>query len=211
MGGRPKQQREQQAQGQDREPVVFRRAETDRTHYCLYHEGQRPFLQLRRLRRIVQGAGEPDHQGRDCDDANGVGSKPVQPSSEDWRFRAVEQDEPGRPTDTGDCSSNRSCQKEAQYASRAIESEPRTEMVFDQPRYEQSVPALHSANTLVLARFRSPNRLAAKVAATTPNATGHRAPGPSATNIPEAIPAAGQNTATPSGVSSARLNCAARK
>ena len=73
-------------------------------------------------------------------------------------------------------------------------------------------PALHRANTIALPTFRSPNRLAVTVAATTPTATGNRAPGPSAINNPEAIPAAGQNTATPSGsVSSARLNRAARK
>jgi len=43
-------------------------------------------------------------------------------------------------------------------------------------------------------------------------AIGHRTVGPNATRKPEATPAAGQNTATPSALSSkARLSCAARK
>jgi hypothetical protein len=50
------------------------------------------------------------------------------------------------------------------------------------------------------------------VAAIAPITTGHRARGPSAISNPAATPAAGQNTATPSGfVSSARASRAARK
>jgi hypothetical protein len=50
------------------------------------------------------------------------------------------------------------------------------------------------------------------VAIATPTATGSRALDPSAISVPEAMPAAGQKTATPSGfVSSAKLSCAARK
>src|SRR5882724_10139212 len=72
--------------------------------------------------------------------------------------------------------------------------------------------ALATAKTVVLARLRSPSRLAAKVAATTPMTTGHRTVEPNATKIPVATPAAGQNTATPSVLSSkARLRRAARK
>jgi hypothetical protein len=48
------------------------------------------------------------------------------------------------------------------------------------------------------------------VATIVPVATATRALGPSAINAPAATPAAGQNTATPSGVSSARLSFAAR-
>ena len=56
------------------------------------------------------------------------------------------------------------------------------------------------------------SRLAAKLATTTPITTGHRTVGPNATRKPEATPAAGQNTATPSALSSkARLRRAARK
>src|SRR5262245_58171674 len=72
--------------------------------------------------------------------------------------------------------------------------------------------ALAKAKIEVLARFRSPSRLAAKVAATTPMTTGHHKAGPNATRTPVATPAAGQNTATPSALSSkARLRRAARK
>jgi hypothetical protein len=50
------------------------------------------------------------------------------------------------------------------------------------------------------------------VAPIAPTATGHRALGPSAIRVPAATPAAGQNTATPSGlVNSRRLSRAARK
>ncbi len=48
------------------------------------------------------------------------------------------------------------------------------------------------------------------VATIVPTTTAHRARGPSAINAPAAMPAAGQNTATPSGVSRARLSLAAR-
>src|SRR5260370_28916635 len=72
--------------------------------------------------------------------------------------------------------------------------------------------ALATAKTVVLARLRSLSRLAAKVAATTPITTGHRAVEPNATRNPVATPAAGQNTAMPSVLSSkARLRRAARK
>ena len=47
------------------------------------------------------------------------------------------------------------------------------------------------------------------VAIIVPATTAHRARGPYAINAPAATPAAGQNTATPSGVSSARLSLAA--
>src|SRR6476619_6752233 len=80
------------------------------------------------------------------------------------------------------------------------------------PAAMTGLPALATAKAVVLARLRSPSRLAAKVAATTPMTTGHRAVGPSATRNPEATPAAGQNTAMPSVLSSkARLRRAARK
>ena len=65
---------------------------------------------------------------------------------------------------------------------------------------------------MVLARFLSPARLATTVAPITPATTGMRAAGPSATSTPAEIPAAGQNTATPSrSVSRKRLTRAARK
>ena len=83
---------------------------------------------------------------------------------------------------------------------------------LDEPCSNDRALALAKAKTVVLARLRSPSRLAAKVAATTPMTTGHRAVGPSATRNPEATPAAGQNTAMPSVLSSkARLRRAARK
>jgi hypothetical protein len=59
--------------------------------------------------------------------------------------------------------------------------------------------------------FRSPMRLDAMVAAMTPTATGHRAERPSAIKMPEEIPAAGQNTATPGGVIRSRLRRAVRE
>jgi len=50
------------------------------------------------------------------------------------------------------------------------------------------------------------------VAAMTPTTTGHLATDPTPINTPEATPAAGQNTATPSDFSNkAKLNRAARK
>jgi hypothetical protein len=74
------------------------------------------------------------------------------------------------------------------------------------------LPALATAKAIELARLRSPSRLAAKVAATTPITTGHRTVEPNATRNPVATPAAGQNTAMPSVLSSkARLRRAARK
>src|SRR5688500_4242551 len=80
------------------------------------------------------------------------------------------------------------------------------------PAAMTGLPALATAKAVVLARLRSPSRLAAKVAATTPMTTGHRTVGPNATRIPEATPAAGQNTATPSVLSiRTRLRRAARK
>jgi hypothetical protein len=48
------------------------------------------------------------------------------------------------------------------------------------------------------------------VATIVPAATAHRAEGPKAINVPAATPAAGQNTATPSGVSRERLILADR-
>ena len=73
-------------------------------------------------------------------------------------------------------------------------------------------PALAAAKKMELQMPRSPSRLAAMVAAITPATTGHRATEPNPINTPEAIPAAGQNTATPSASSSkARLSFAARK
>jgi transposase len=57
---------------------------------------------------------------------------------------------------------------------------------------------------------RSPSRLATMVAAIVPATTAQRARGPKAIKVPAATPAAGQNTATPSGVSRARPTFAAR-
>src|SRR5262245_39331767 len=61
-----------------------------------------------------------------------------------------------------------------------------------------------------LQRFRSPRRLATMVATIVPIATPQRARGPKAISTPAATPAAGQNTATPSGVSRERLSFADR-
>src|SRR5215470_16894335 len=73
-------------------------------------------------------------------------------------------------------------------------------------------PALHRAKRTVLERFLSPRRFATIVAAIAPTATDNRARGPRAIRTPAATPAAGQKTATPSGlVSRARLSCAAKK
>ena|SRR5205085_1258669 len=73
-------------------------------------------------------------------------------------------------------------------------------------------PALHKAKRTALQRFRSPERLAAIVAATVPATTGHRACDPRAIRTPADTPAAGQKTATPSGlVKRARLSRAATK
>src|SRR4051794_9569415 len=73
-------------------------------------------------------------------------------------------------------------------------------------------PALHSANTSAVQALRSPSKLATMVAAIVPTMTGSRTFGPSAINTPDETPAAGQNTATPSGREmSARLRRAARK
>src|SRR5580692_5117845 len=80
------------------------------------------------------------------------------------------------------------------------------------PATSTASPALQTAKTIALQIVRSPRRLATMVAAIAPAATGHRALGPSAIRTPAATPAAGQNTATPSGlVSNKRLNRAARK
>src|SRR5262249_45084845 len=73
-------------------------------------------------------------------------------------------------------------------------------------------PALQKANRTAPQTFRSPSRLARMVAAIVPATTGQRAEGPSAIRTPADTPAAGQKTATPSGlVKSARLSRAARK
>src|SRR6267142_3090171 len=73
-------------------------------------------------------------------------------------------------------------------------------------------PALHKANRTALHRFRSPKRFATMVAAIVPITTGHRAFDPRAIRTPADTPAAGQKTATPSGLASReRLSRAARK
>src|SRR6266851_363445 len=73
-------------------------------------------------------------------------------------------------------------------------------------------PALHKAKRTALQRLRSPERFATMVAARVPATTGHRALDPRAIRAPADTPAAGQKTATPSGlVSRARLSCAATK
>src|SRR5712675_2371991 len=73
-------------------------------------------------------------------------------------------------------------------------------------------PALHNAKRTALQTFRSPKRLATMVATMVPTITGHRARDPRAIRTPADTPAAGQKTATPSGLASkARLSRAARK
>src|SRR5580698_197697 len=72
--------------------------------------------------------------------------------------------------------------------------------------------ALAMAKRMELQMLRSPSRFARTVAAITPRIRGHRALEPATMRTPEATPAAGQNTATPSGFSRrARLNRADRK
>src|SRR5215471_13561352 len=80
-------------------------------------------------------------------------------------------------------------------------------------------PALHRAKALEAQMVRSLVRLAMMVAALTPmttdhrtTPTGHRTSRPRAIRMPEETPAAGQNTATPSGsVCRKRLRRAAKK
>src|SRR5215208_1860751 len=73
-------------------------------------------------------------------------------------------------------------------------------------------PAFATAENTEFQMLRSLSKLAAIVAATTPTTTVHRAAEPRAIKIPEATPAAGQNTATPStGSSNARLSRACAK
>src|SRR5260370_8765748 len=59
-------------------------------------------------------------------------------------------------------------------------------------------PAFATAEDTEFQMLRSPSELAAIVAATTPTTTGHRAAEPKPIKIPEATPAPGQNTSTPS-------------
>src|ERR1700692_2644659 len=73
-------------------------------------------------------------------------------------------------------------------------------------------PAFATPEDTEFQMLRSPSKLAAIVAATTPTTTGQRAAEPRAIKIPEDHPAAGQNTATPStGSSNTRLSRAVKK
>src|ERR1700756_300748 len=73
-------------------------------------------------------------------------------------------------------------------------------------------PAFATAEDTEFQILRSPSKLAAIVAATTPSTTAHRAAEQKAIKTPEATPAAGQNTATPStGSSNRRLSRAVKK
>jgi len=60
-------------------------------------------------------------------------------------------------------------------------------------------PALQTAKTMALHMLRSPSMLATTVAPIAPAMTGSRAPAPRLISTPAEMPAAGQNTATPSG------------
>src|SRR5712675_678616 len=73
-------------------------------------------------------------------------------------------------------------------------------------------PALHQPKRTAPPTLPSPKRLATRVATMGPTTTGHRARDPRAIRTPADTPAAGQKTATPSGlVSKARLSRAATK
>jgi len=83
---------------------------------------------------------------------------------------------------------------------------------WTRPAAMTASPALQTAKITALHRFRSPKTLAKIVAAATPATTGNLALAPRAMSTPDAMPAAGQKTATPSGsVSSARPSRAAKK
>jgi len=58
-------------------------------------------------------------------------------------------------------------------------------------------PALDRAKTVAAARFVLAMRLATVLEVTTPRVTGRLTLDPSAISVPEEMPAAGQNTATP--------------
>src|SRR5262249_47008170 len=80
------------------------------------------------------------------------------------------------------------------------------------PAMRAPSPALATAKKREHQTLRSPSRLAEMVAAITPRMTGQRAAEPATIRAPDATPAAGQNTATPSGLERrARLSRAARK
>src|SRR5215472_17400789 len=68
------------------------------------------------------------------------------------------------------------------------------------PATSTASPALQAAKTMALQKLRSPNKFAAIVPATVPTTTAIRATGPILISTPAAIPAAGQKTATPSGL-----------
>ena len=83
---------------------------------------------------------------------------------------------------------------------------------MDQARDDDGVTGVCDRENTELPMLRSPSKLAAIVAATTPTTTGHCAAGTRAIKIPEATPATGQNTATPlTGSSKVRLSRAVQK
>jgi hypothetical protein len=88
---------------------------------------------------------------------------------------------------------------------KPAETERRTEVAIDQRRCQRRFSRIAQGKDEGAREISIAKRLATMVAAIVPTATAHRPRGPKAMSAPAATPAAGQNTATPSGVSRARL------
>src|SRR5262249_53490674 len=158
--------------------------------------------------RIVPEACYPNHQRRYHDDAQGVGGKPAEPRGQDRCPRTVEQNKTAGCHQAGEGSGNRRRGKQTEHAADGFQSEVLTPAAFDQPRQQKHLPApskrppppLHRANTTAAARLRAFIRLAAALAAAIAKVVGTCPAGPSTIRAPEAMPAAGQTTATQSGL-----------
>ena len=176
------------------------------------HDAETAFKQLAPRWDIAYCRGDPDEKRCNRHQTERIGPEPNLPVGKELRCRRAEE-----------LHRSRSAEAAIAVAIVAAAKKPTTRGSVSRLKAgpnQRSInhiassasPALHRPKAKAPQTLLSPMRLAARVAAITPAATGKRAPGPSAISIPTARPEAGQNTATRSAVvRSASPNCAVRK
>jgi hypothetical protein len=119
---------------QDRYPVLRWRSETNGAYGGKDDERRETLAQLALREWFAHDRDQPDHQGGNCDDAEGIGDEPVGPSGQERRAGALQQHKAERATDSRERGGDNGGREQAKDTAQSIKAEGRARMAVDEPR-----------------------------------------------------------------------------
>jgi hypothetical protein len=115
------------------------RGETDGAGGGKDDERRETLAQLALRERFAHDRDQPDHQGGDRDDAEGIGHEPVGPSGQERRAGALQQHKAERAADSRERAGNNAGCEQANDTAQSIKAEGRARMAVDEPRGDDSL------------------------------------------------------------------------